>query len=242
MSDLVPYVAPVPVKYSPSTLMVLANEALKSGWYKKFGNPSAALMVLMFGQDLGMSPSTSLTSVNFIEGKPCISGNLMWSLVMRDPEYKDSRVTQHTDKAVEIKWVRNGQLLGISKWTIEDAIRAGLEKKDVWKKYPRAMLFNRAISEGFKLYAAHLGLGYTIYTPDELGGEIDESGASPINKPTTATYKGNYEQLQDLLKDTKVTNEDVAKFLDLTVADLGDLTDDELKRCKQMIDARKDLS
>jgi hypothetical protein len=59
---------------------------------------------------------------------------------------------------------------------MEDAKRANLTGKDNWTKYPRNMLFARALSNGQKWYAPDVFNGATVYTPDELGAVTDEDG------------------------------------------------------------------
>jgi len=57
-----------------------------------------------------------------------------------------------------------------------DAKAAGLDQKDNWKKYKRNMLFARALSNGQKWYAPDVFNGATVYTPDELGADVDGDG------------------------------------------------------------------
>jgi hypothetical protein len=63
---------------------------------------------------------------------------------------------------------------------MKDAAAAGLTNKDNWKKYPRNMLFARAISNGQKWYAPDVYNGVTVYTPDEMGAVVDEEGNAVI--------------------------------------------------------------
>jgi len=60
---------------------------------------------------------------------------------------------------------------------MEDAGNAGLIARDNWKKYPRNMLFSRAMSNGAKWHCPDVGAGAPIYTPDELGADVDDEGA-----------------------------------------------------------------
>lgn len=62
---------------------------------------------------------------------------------------------------------RDWDSLGTSEFTIEDARRAGLLDKDNWKRYPRSMLFARALTAGARWYTPDLFDG-PAYTPDEL--------------------------------------------------------------------------
>ena len=53
---------------------------------------------------------------------------------------------------------------------------AGLTGKDNWKKYPSDMLFARAISRGARRFAPGIFGGSPVYTPDEMGADVDEEG------------------------------------------------------------------
>jgi hypothetical protein len=59
---------------------------------------------------------------------------------------------------------------------MDDAGLAGLAGKDNWKKYPKNMLFARAISNGQKWFVPDAFNGATVYTPDELGASEDADG------------------------------------------------------------------
>jgi hypothetical protein len=92
-------------------------------------------------------------------------------------------------------------------WTMQDAKAAGLDGKSNWKKYPRAMLKARAISEVAREGAEDVLMGLA-YTADEMGAVVNEDGtvidaevveqdhddhvvttvrAEPAKKPTTAS-------------------------------------------------------
>ncbi len=71
-------------------------------------------------------------------------------------------------------------------WTLERAKQAGLLGNDTWAKYPAAMLRARAITEVARAGASEALYG-VVYTPEELGAEVDEEGAviaaEPAPKP-----------------------------------------------------------
>jgi hypothetical protein len=64
-------------------------------------------------------------------------------------------------------------------WTLDRARVAGLAGKNVWKNYPAAMLRARAITEVARMGASDALYGL-VYTPEELGAEVDRSGL-PVN-------------------------------------------------------------
>jgi hypothetical protein len=73
-------------------------------------------------------------------------------------------------------------------FSMEDAKAAGLTGKDNWKKYPRAMLRSRAITEAARAVFPDAVLG--TYDPDELGAVTNEAGeivAMPVEKPPRIT-------------------------------------------------------
>jgi hypothetical protein len=84
-----------------------------------------------------------------------------------------------------IDFFEMGEKLGTSRWTIEEAKRANLLKRDTWKSYPADLLFARALTRGIRRYCPDLLMG-AAYTPEELGGEVVEIAAPPAgaDKPT----------------------------------------------------------
>ena len=83
---------------------------------------------------------------------------------------------------------------GVETFTIDDAKMAGLSGKGPWKSYPRAMLFNRAISDGRRTFAPDLFGGGKGYTPEELGSHPPkedlhvEPVVSEVPEPESTTY------------------------------------------------------
>ena len=97
---------------------------------------------------------------------------------------------------------------------MDDAKAAGLTSKDNWKKYPRNMLFARAISNGQKWYAPDVYNGVTVYTPDEMGANVDGDG-NIIDVTPTQTEAMTQAQAE------KVTTQKGTLLTALTVEQLG---------------------
>lgn len=236
---------------SLSYMQTLALSAYKSGMFKKFQSPEAAFMVLQFGFDLGLSPTMALTSIHFYDGRPSMSGNLMWSIVKAHPSWSRSKIVERTDKGCKIEWVQDGQTEGLSWFNEEDAKRAGLISKNqsIYGKYPRAMYFNRAVSEGFKLYCPHLGNGYTIYTPDELGQQIDENGeavvlsasSDPFPPASEAQKESREQEVRALLSSVNLTVEQAAEILAVNPDYLLDPVDAEFSQLQNLVETRKQI-
>lgn len=135
------------------------------------GRPDAALAVMVYGHELGLRPMTSLREVFIIEGTPSCSAKLMRALIYRAGHELHFAEQSSTRCVVEGRR-HDGQGSARVTWEIGDAKRAGLDAKDVWKKYPRQMLAARATSELARLIFADVTIGYT---PEELA-RVDLSG------------------------------------------------------------------
>jgi hypothetical protein len=146
-----------------------------SGFFSDAKQANQAVVKILAGSELGFGPFASMVGVSIIQGKPAIGANLMAAALKRTGKY-NYRVTKNTDKEVEITFFENGQEIGKSPFTWADAEKAGLTNKDNWKKYPRNMLFARALSNGIRWFCPDIYNGATVYTPDEMGAVTDEEG------------------------------------------------------------------
>jgi len=157
------------------TMQRAAVVLVESGFFKDVQSKAQAIVKVMAGAELGLPPFASMTGIAIIQGKPVLGANLIATLVKNDPRY-DYRPVEHTDTACVIEWREKGKVVGQSAFTWEEATRAGLTGKDNWRKYPSDMLFARAISRGARRFAPGIFGGSPIYTPDELGADVDEDG------------------------------------------------------------------
>jgi hypothetical protein len=150
----------------------LSDSGLLPAAYR--GKPANVLFAVEFGEMLGLAPMAAITGVHIIEGRPSASAALISALVRRaghrlrvsgDDKSATAVVVRSDDPGFEFK----------STWTIERAKQAGLVNKDVWKKYPAAMLKARAVTEAAR-DACEEALSGMHYTPEELGASVDEDG------------------------------------------------------------------
>lgn len=126
-------------------LKELTQIAMKSGNYKDM-TESTMLNIMLSARDLGISPMKALNGGFYIvNGKISMSTSLMTDRIRKDghsvivPELT-------SQKCVVIgKRKDNGDSVKIE-FTMEDAQNAGLLGNPTWKKYPKAMLYNRAMA------------------------------------------------------------------------------------------------
>ena len=154
----------------------MAKAFVASGMFNDVKQLSQAIVKVQAGKELGIPPVYAMQNINMIKGRLCTSANTMALLIKRSGRY-NYRITEHTDTTCSItfkelegdKWVD----VGTSVFTMEDARRAKLVfPESAWAKYPRAMLFSRAISQGARLY-----------TPDAIGGVYTSEEIKAIDGP-----------------------------------------------------------
>lgn len=170
-----------------------ARAMAASGFFNDTRQASQAIVKILAGQELGFGPFASMTGVAIIQGKPAIGANLMAAAVKRTGKY-NYRVVEMTNDACEIAFFEAGQEVGRSRFTMQDAQAAGLTGKDNWRKFPRNMLFARALSNGVRWYAPDIFNGATVYTLDELGAAEDNEGNVVITEQPNQVQPMTYEQ------------------------------------------------
>ena len=176
--------------YTARTLddtMTLGKVLAQSGYFADSREAAQAVVKILAGQELGFGPIASMTGVNIIKGKVTLSANLIASAIKRSGRY-NYRVVTMTDEACRVDFYEAGERIGTSEFTMQNAKDAGLATGDNWRKFPRNMLFARAISNGAKWYCPDLS-GGPIYTPDELGATVDGETGEVIDAPRVVTIE-----------------------------------------------------
>lgn len=144
----------------------------KSNWFKDVTDVDKAVVKILAGREMGFGPFASMRGVYIIQGTPALAANLMAAAVKRSGRY-NYKVKQMLDTVCEIEFFENGQACGSSTFTADDARRAGTQNMG---KFPRNMLFARAMSNGVRWYCPDVLGGSAVYTPEELGAEVNEDG------------------------------------------------------------------
>ena len=228
--------APQPMRWKD--MMSMGDVLAKSGMFTDVKTQAQAVVKVMAGRELGIGPIVALTKIYVVQGRVALSAEVMAGLIKRHPDY-DYRIVEHTDKICKLVFYHKGKSIGESTFTIEDAKRARVAHGVNWYKYPRNMLFARAISNGARWYCPHLIAG--AYTPDEMGMAVDNQGevvdiASEVevvvSKPTLAELK--HLAIKYKLKKS------VRKFIRNTIGkeSAEQLTEDEANRLISIIKKR----
>jgi len=170
-TDIVP-TTQTGIIHSMDDAMKAANAMAASGFFQDARQAAQAVVKILAGQELGVGPFTSMTGVYIIQGRPALSANIMAAAVKRSGRY-NFRVIELTDTRCEIAFFENGQECGRSTFTADEARKAGTKNMD---KYPRNMLYARAISNGVRWFCPDVLGGSPVYTPEELGAQVNEDG------------------------------------------------------------------
>lgn len=169
---------------SMDDLARMSKAIAESGMFRDCATPQRAAVKMMFAMAMGFEPVTGLTGIDIIEGNPTPNGHFWAAALESHPRY-DYEVVRSTDIECTIAFFRDGRRRGEVTWTMDDAKRAALAGKENWKKYPRAMLYNRAMTEGGRMFCPQLFGGIRAYTPEELGSE--SIATAPAVEPVEAS-------------------------------------------------------
>jgi hypothetical protein len=143
--------------------MSIAKMFAESGMFSDVKSAAQALVKIQAGAEMGIPPFASMSGVHIIQGKPTVGAGLMASRVKASGKY-DYRVIEQTDKLCSIDFYQGKEKIGNSTFTLDDAKKAGTKNLD---KFPKNMLFARAISNGVKWYCPDVFAG-PVYVPEEM--------------------------------------------------------------------------
>ena len=160
-------------------LSSIANAMVKSGYFQDARDVSQAVVKILAGREMGIGAFQSMQAIYIIQGRPSMSANLMAAKVKSSGRY-DYRVIELTDAECEIEYTQSGKAIGRSRFTLDDARKAGTKNLD---KFPKNMLFARAMSNGVRWYCPDVLGSALVYTPEELGADVTEDGTVIDIKP-----------------------------------------------------------
>lgn len=153
-------------------------------------------MILWYGAELGLPPMQAIQSIYVVNGRPQMSGQL-WLSKVREAGHNAFIGCKECDDAPEAHTGTGARshryqadhdgtrctltiIRGDSKarhtetFTIEEAQRAGLAGKDVWKSWPKRMLLWRAVTNCATTICPEVAMGYGAEAPEpeEAGGAV----------------------------------------------------------------------
>lgn len=158
---------------------------VQSGMFKDTKSAAQAITKVLAGQELGVPPMQAMRGIHVVDGNPQLSAGLIAALVKRSGRY-DYRVVEANDTVVVLEWYQDGDVVGRSDFTREDANAAGLSGKTNWKTYTEDMLFARALTRGARRYCPDV-FGGAVYAPGEAAPDQEDLPA-PFVQQTPSGY------------------------------------------------------
>ncbi len=153
------------------SLRQLAKVALSSGKYPTDLNEATMLNIMLSARDLGIAPFKALNGGFYVvNGKISMSTALMSDRIRK--EGHSVKVTEWTAEKCTIIGIRkdNGDSVKVE-YTMQDAQLAGLTNSPTWKKFPKNMLYNRAMSTLARvLFSDVVGACYSEDEKEEIAG------------------------------------------------------------------------
>lgn len=157
------------------------------------GKPDSIMACILTGHEMGISPMQALAKIHIIEGRPGPSAELMRAVVLAHGH--EIWIEETTTTRVTVCGRRNGsEHTSKITWTLDDARKAGLDGRQNWKKYPRAMLTARATGELVRNLFPDVLAGLT-YTAEELSDGFEEWGDPEPPEQAPAEPTGNVRQI-----------------------------------------------
>src|SRR5690606_23537732 len=138
----------------------LSDAFAKSGMFNDAKQAVQAFVKIQAGQEIGVPPFAAMSGIHIIQGKPTMGAGLIASTVKGSGKY-DYKVKEMSDKVCSIDFFQGKDNIGNSTFTIEDARKAQTKNLE---KFPKNMLFARAISNGVKWFCPDVFSG-PVYVP-----------------------------------------------------------------------------
>jgi hypothetical protein len=143
--------------------MVMAKNFAESGMFTDAKQAVQAFVKIQAGQEIGLPPFASMSGIHIIQGKPTLGAGVIASAVKGSGKY-DYKVKQMNETICSIDFFQGTENIGNSTFTIEEAKKAVTKNID---KFPKNMLFARAISNGVKWFCPDVFSG-PVYVPEEM--------------------------------------------------------------------------
>ncbi|MDP4175438.1 MAG: hypothetical protein Q8933_15800 [Bacteroidota bacterium] len=155
----------------------LAQIFIKSGLIPSQLNTPEKVLVCMFkSQELGLPALEGLSGMAVINGKVTLQGNLLLALINRSNKAKKIVIDEQETYCSVTMSRRDYEFEYTFQFSLDDAKKAGLLDKQIWRQYTKTMLKWRAVSGCARVVFSDIIGG--LYTPEEIISVSDNVEAS----------------------------------------------------------------
>ncbi|MBA3841031.1 MAG: hypothetical protein H0X39_00150 [Actinobacteria bacterium] len=161
----------------------IATNFANSGYFADAKEALQAFVKISAGAEMGLQPFVSMSGIAIIQGKPVVGAGILAGLLDDHPDFDYTvtwapNSTEPTSCTVTV--FKHGIERGESTFSMDDATKAGLAGKDVWKKFQRNMLYARAMSNAVAWYAPSVTRSNGRVFVE---GEIEDDEPTPTPAP-----------------------------------------------------------
>lgn len=181
------------------------------------GKPADVLVTVLYGREMGLTPMQAIQGIYVVNGRPTCGGKLLLAKV-RQAGHRVKIKADNKRAECTITRADDPDNPHTELFTIEDAERAKLTGKDVWKQYPKNMLTWRSVANCVNVQCPEVAMGFEIT-------ELVEADAAP-ERPTLAQVAAQRQQPEQPKADEPVD------------AELVDPDEDEIRRAVEDMHAQ----
>lgn len=170
-------------------------------------------LILLYGAELGLAPMQAIQSIYVVNGRPQMSGQL-WLAKVREAGHKVEKL-EHTAQKCVVQITRGDT--GESwteEFTIQDAQRAKLDKKDVWVQYPKRMLLWRAVAHCATAICPEVALGFSDADEVVEDESPEQALAHAVDARTTAPETSPTAEADEDVEDAELVDEEALAAAD----------------------------
>lgn len=215
-------------------IMSIGKAFAESGMFADIKSAAQAVVKIQAGQELGIAPFAAMSGIHIIAGKPTVGAGIMAAKVKASGKY-DYEVIKMDEKICSLDFFQGKKKLGNSTFTIEDAKKANTKNLD---KFPKNMLFARAISNGVRWFTPDVFTS-PVYTPEEMQSVTEDVPHEDVTppQPTPPQKKPLGEKgFSQAIERIKAGEAELAEKLKETY----DLTEEQLKGITEAIPAESE--
>jgi hypothetical protein len=206
------------------------------------GKPADLLIIMMYGQELDLSPIQSIQGIYVVNGKPQLAGQL-WLAKVRQAGHRVK--IEHGDNRCTTTITRGdtGET-HTETFTVDDAKRAGLMGKDTYKAWQKRMLMWRSVSDCATVICPEVALGFGVAEVTEDAARQGalmpgQGGGSPLAGVVGAAADANPAAIDAALAHTPAAQPDPAPAVPVVDAVPDGPTQDELADAYGQMDAER---
>lgn len=177
-------------------LMPLCEIFVKSGIFDDTKDVAQAIVKVLAGREIGLSPLQSMMGLYIVRNKVAASAQVISALIKKSKVY-NYKILKLDNEECAIEFFRYDdknveKSLGVSTFTIKDAARAGVVNGKAWQSFPKNMLFARALTNGARWYCPDTYAGFSV---EEVEASIvSETATVSITPEGDVVTNGNTEK------------------------------------------------